>query len=227
VLVAFNDVTEQRRLQDDVARSRRELEVAYEELQSTVEELETTNEELQSTNEELETTNEELQSTNEELETMNEELQSTNEELETINDELRRRSSDLNRVNSFFDTVLRATGLGVIVVDSQGRVVVWDARAEELWGLRPEEALDRELRSLDIGLPVDALRPALRAALGPDAERSEVVVDARNRRGRPIGCRVSLMPLSVDDAGLDGGAIILVEAVATDGAKAQRGAEVP
>ena len=68
----------------------RELETAYEELQSTNEELETTNEELQSTVEELETTNEELQSTNEELETMNEELQSTNDELQTINDELRR-----------------------------------------------------------------------------------------------------------------------------------------
>ena len=75
----------------ELDRSRRELETAYEELQSTIEELETTNEELQSTNEELETTNEELQSTNEELETMNEELQSTNEELETMNDELRER----------------------------------------------------------------------------------------------------------------------------------------
>ncbi len=67
----------------------RQLETAYEELQSTNEELETTNEELQSTVEELETTNEELQSTNEELETMNEELQSMNDELQATNDELR------------------------------------------------------------------------------------------------------------------------------------------
>ena len=86
--VTFVDITRYKRLQRRLERSKRELETAYEELQSTVEELETTNEELQSTNEELETTNEELQSTNEELETMNEELQSTNEELETINDEL-------------------------------------------------------------------------------------------------------------------------------------------
>src|SRR5262245_6067197 len=80
--VIFSDVTRQRELQEELQRSRQELETAYEELQSTNEELETTNEELQSTVEELETTNEELQSTNEELETMNEELQSTNEELE-------------------------------------------------------------------------------------------------------------------------------------------------
>jgi two-component system, chemotaxis family, CheB/CheR fusion protein len=90
--VAYIDVTEPHRLQDQLATSKLELEQAYEELQSTVEELETTNEELQSTNEELESTNEELESTNEELETINEELQSSNKELETMNEELRHRT---------------------------------------------------------------------------------------------------------------------------------------
>ncbi len=101
--------------------SKRELESAYEELQSTVEELETTNEELQSTNEELETTNEELQSTNEELETMNEELQSTNEELETMNDELRDRALELDEVNAFLETILTRPGVAVVVLDAQPR----------------------------------------------------------------------------------------------------------
>jgi two-component system, chemotaxis family, CheB/CheR fusion protein len=94
--VAYIDVTEAHRLQDQLTGSKQELEEAYEELQSTVEELETTNEELQSINEELETTNEELQSSNEELETMNEELQSSNAELETMNEELRHRTGELN-----------------------------------------------------------------------------------------------------------------------------------
>src|SRR5262249_25602261 len=66
VSIAFHDITSLARLADEHDERKRELETAYEELQSTVEELETTNEELQSTNEELETTNEELQSTNEE-----------------------------------------------------------------------------------------------------------------------------------------------------------------
>jgi two-component system CheB/CheR fusion protein len=225
VVVAFNDVTEQRRLQNDVERSRRELEVAYEELQSTVEELETTNEELQSTNEELETTNEELQSTNEELETMNEELQSTNEELETMNDELRRRSLELKRVNSYFDAVLRATGVGVIVADMQGKVVLWDAVSEDLWGVRASEALESDLRSLDFGLPTEELRPALRAAIGPDGERTDLVVEARNRRGQPITCRVSVVPLDGESTELEAGAIMLVERVEGDGATASRAAE--
>ena len=96
VSIAFFDVTATRDLLDKVVQANRQLEAAYEELQSTNEELETTNEELQSTVEELETTNEELQSTNEELETMNEELQSTNDELHTINDTLRERCVELD-----------------------------------------------------------------------------------------------------------------------------------
>ncbi len=104
--VTFLDTTAAKRIADEHERSTRELETAYEELQSTNEELETTNEELQSTVEELETTNEELQSTNEELETMNEELQSTNEELETVNEELRERSEELKRVNTFLESIL-------------------------------------------------------------------------------------------------------------------------
>src|SRR5262249_19640805 len=111
--IIFQDITRQRRVEDELDTAKRELENAYEELQSTVEELETTNEELQSTNEELETTNEELQSANEELETMNEELQSTNEELETINDELRQRSLELNEVNAFLETILSSMGVAV------------------------------------------------------------------------------------------------------------------
>ncbi len=104
--ITFLDVTDNKRLKDNLQQSHRELETAYEELQSTNEELETTNEELQSTVEELETTNEELQSTNEELETMNEELQSTNEELETVNEELRQRGVELNQVNVFLESIL-------------------------------------------------------------------------------------------------------------------------
>ena len=113
-----------------------------EELQSTNEELETTNEELQSTVEELETTNEELQSTNEELETMNEELQSTNEELQTINDEARERSDQLDELNAFLESILTelAGGVGWWTAISRSE---WNRRAEDMWGLRPDEVRAR------------------------------------------------------------------------------------
>jgi two-component system CheB/CheR fusion protein len=207
--ISYVDVTEARRLQDQVETARRELEEAYEELQSTVEELETTNEELQSTNEELETTNEELQSTNEELETMNEELHSSNEELETMNDELRHRSIELNGLNAFLETILTTIGFAVVVLDRDQHVQVWNAQARELWGLTPDEVEDKHLFSLDIGLPVEGLRPQLRAAMAGDSEREEVVLNAVNRRGKAFDCRVTILPLGQSD-GNDGSGVILM-----------------
>jgi two-component system, chemotaxis family, CheB/CheR fusion protein len=212
VSVVFEDVSRYAAMQRELEGNRRDLELAYEELQSTIDELETTNEELQSANEELQTTNEELQSTNEELETMNEELQSTNEELETINDELRDRTSELNDVNELLETILTSLGLGVAVVDRQQRVLVWNDRAEDMWGLRTEEAVEHHLLSLDIGLPVEQLTAPLRAVIGGGSGREHADVEAVNRRGRAITCSTTILPLSAPSGDGDvRGAILLME----------------
>jgi two-component system CheB/CheR fusion protein len=210
--VTYTDVTAQLQLQNELHSSKRELENAYEELQSTVEELETTNEELQSTNEELETTNEELQSTNEELETMNEELQSTNEELETINDELRQRTLELNEVNAFLETILTSMGVAVVVLDRNLTVQVWNAHSAELWGLGSDEAEGENLLNLDLGLEVERLKAPLRDVLRDGGTRAELVLDATNRRGRSIACRIVALPLSMDGQGI-AGAVVLMEEV--------------
>jgi two-component system, chemotaxis family, CheB/CheR fusion protein len=213
VSIVFEDISRYSRLQHELEGNRRDLELAYEELQSTIDELETTNEELQSANEELQTTNEELQSTNEELETMNEELQSTNEELETINDELRDRTGELNNLNEFLEAILTSLGIGVAVLDRQQRVQIWNDRAEDLWGLRQDEAVEHHLLSLDIGLPTEQLASPLRSVLGGGSAREETVLEAVNRRGRAIECRTTIMPLL--SPGGDGqhvrGAILLME----------------
>jgi two-component system, chemotaxis family, CheB/CheR fusion protein len=188
--IIFTDTTRQHELQDELQRSRQELETAYEELQSTNEELETTNEELQSTVEELETTNEELQSTNEELETMNEELQSTNEELETVNEELRQRSVDLARSNVFLSSILRSVPLGVVVMNAELQVELWNDVAVDMWGLRQDEVKGRSFLGLDIGLPVERLRePLFRLLESPD-RAAELTVNGTNRRGRSMAVRV-------------------------------------
>jgi two-component system CheB/CheR fusion protein len=211
-LISFDDITRYKRLQEELKHSNEELETAYEELQSTNEELETMNEELQSTIEELETTNEELQSTNEELETMNEELQSTNEELQTINEELRRRSVELNRTNSFLASILASLRGAVAVVDQELQVLIWNHKAEDLWGLRVEEALGRHLLNLDIGLPVERLSRSLRECLSGESQHAEGVLEATNRRGRTIQCRVTETPL-VGAPGQIDGVILLMEEV--------------
>ncbi|KJK35383.1 hypothetical protein UK23_42930 [Lentzea aerocolonigenes] len=210
VSVVFHDVTAARRLLEDLEYANRQLESAYEELQSTNEELETTNEELQSTVEELETTNEELQSTNEELETMNEELQSTNDELQTINDALRERSTELDHVNEFLESILTSLRAGVVVLDLQMRVLAWNRGAEELWGVRRDEAEGEHLLNLDIGLPVAELRHVVRSALSDAAFMDEVKVSAVNRRGRDVRIRVVCSSLR-GNGGEPGGAILVME----------------
>jgi len=207
--ISFLDVTKYRQLRDDLERSNHDLEHAYEELQSLNEELETTNEELQSTNEELETTNEELQSTNEELETMNEELQSTNDELQMINDVLRLRSEELDTTRAFAASTLRSLGRAVVVVDADLRVQVWGPGAEDLWGLRSDEATGRAFAELDIGLPVADIMPVLERTLVGQPARSEAVADAMNRRGRPVRMMVECLLLR-DDEGAQRGVIVVM-----------------
>jgi two-component system CheB/CheR fusion protein len=192
--VIFEDVTRYRQLQSELEYANRQLETAYEELQSTNEELETTNEELQSTVEELETTNEELQSTNEELETMNEELQSMNDELHSGNDELRQETESVSSRNDLLSTVLASLRSGVTVLDEEYRVVSWNASAEDLWGVREDEALGQTLADLDIGLPVERLTALLRPDVG-DGDHRELTVPAVNRRGRSIQVHVTVSPL--------------------------------
>jgi two-component system CheB/CheR fusion protein len=211
VSISFTDVTVHRALEDDLERARRELETAYEELQSTVEELETTNEELQSTNEELETTNEELQSTNEELETMNEELQSTNEELETMNDELRERTDETLRANSFLGSVLSSVHQAVVVVDRELRILTWNRLATDMLGLLSEEVEGEHLLGLDIGLPVGELGVPLRRVLAGD-DTENVHVGGHNRRGHPVDYEVQFDPLRGSEDSSIVGVILMLTA---------------
>ena len=210
VAVTFIDVSLSRRLQEELEHSNRDLETAYEELQSTNEELETTNEELQSTIEDLETTNEELQSTNEELETMNAELHSTNEELQTINDELRMRTGELDEVNDFLESMLVSQRGGLVVIDRDLRITVWNDQSGELWGLRPDEAPGQHFLNLDIGLPVEELRQPIRTILSGESEHETLMLTATNRRGKEFNCQVSLSPLVNRDRQING-VILLME----------------
>jgi len=226
VSVSFVDVSLAKRLRSDLEQAKHELETAYEELQSTNEELETTNEELQSTVEELETTNEELQSTNEELETMNEELQSTNEELQSTNDEIRVRSEELNEVNGFLESILTSLRAAVVVVDADLKVLVWNERAEDMWGLREDEARGKHILGLDVGLPIERLKQPMRSVLTDGNGHESLKLEAINRRGRPIEVHVTTTPLRTRTKGVRGVILVIEDGdqPAADGDDARAGA---
>ncbi len=210
ISVSFTDVTRYRQLSEELQTTSLEMETAYAEIQSANEEMETTNEELQSTVEELETTNEELHSMNEELETTSEEVQSINEELRTVNVMLSQRSQELNHANAYMERILTSLRGGVVVLDADLRVQSWNAQSSELWGLRPEEVQGLRFETLDIGLPAEPLLPPMRACLSGTASYRELMLDARNRRGQPFTCRITLSPLLGAERDIQG-VILLAE----------------
>ena len=208
ITLTFADVTHHHQLQEKLQRFSENLETAYEELQSA--------------NEELETTNEELQAANEEMETVNEELRSTNEEMQATNDRLRHSETGFAQSNVFMNTILSTLRVAMAVVGPDLEIQVWNQLAEELWGLRRDEVLGKSFAELDIGLPIgELLEPIRERSRGSGAATHEVVVDAINRRGRKLVCRVLLTPLT-PGTGIDRGVCILME----DAASSNRGDEV-
>lgn len=134
---------------------------------------------------------------------MNEELQSTNAELEAINTELQNRTEAHDRVNTFLHAILSGLSVGVVVLDPELRVTVWNPHAQDQWGVRSDEVEGRPLADLDINLPVDDLIPRLRSILSGELSEHEETIQATNRRGRSISCRMVATPLSAD-GGPDG-----------------------
>ena len=182
VSITFNDVTAQVNLQEKLEHSNMELEIAMGELMSS----------------------------NEELETTNEELHSTSEELEGITVQARQHSEELDRVNRLLETIISSLRGGVIVVDRELCILAWNQRSEDTWGVRSTEALGVSLFALDIGLPVDQLQSDIQSILDGENEHMDIRMEAVNRRGKKISCRLNLYPLVSEEDGI-GGVILIVE----------------
>ena len=137
---------------------------------------------------------------------MNDELHSTNEELRTTTDEV-------GALNRFMNGVLSSFRVGVVVVDPELRILAWNDAAEDLWGIREDEARGQHLLGLDIGLPVVELQPLLRHQVVGDGEPHETVeLDAVNRRGRQVRVRVTVSAFR-HVPGERGGAVVLMDPI--------------
>jgi two-component system CheB/CheR fusion protein len=104
---------------------------------------------------------------------------------------------------------------------------VWNRQAEEMWGLRADEVEDTPFEALDIGLPVAALRLAVRASIDGRVSSEEVVVDAVNRRGRAIRCRVTVSPFTEGDRRVNGAVLVMEEIADLAAARVERGSADP
>jgi two-component system CheB/CheR fusion protein len=114
-----------------------ELHRTKAQLQDTIEHSETSTEELKASNEELQAINEELRSATEELETSKEELQSVNEELITVNFELKNKVEEAGKVNDDLQNLITSTDIATIFVDRNKRIKRYTPHAAKLFNLIP------------------------------------------------------------------------------------------
>jgi two-component system CheB/CheR fusion protein len=131
-----------------------------------------------------------------------------------VNGQLRDRSKELDRANVLLEGILASLGAGAVVVDRNLDVLTWNRRAEELWGLRRDEIRGQSFLKVEIGLPVSQVLEPLRSCLsGVPASgvpaSTELTVEAVDRRGRKILCRVTVTALIA--AGEVQGAIMLMD----------------
>jgi two-component system CheB/CheR fusion protein len=91
----------------------------------------------------------------------------------------------------------------VAVLDEDLRVDVWSRGAEDLWGVRSEEVVGTPFLDLDIGLSLGGLEDSIRSVAG-GVGVLEKVVEAVDRRGKALRCRVVCQPLLSQEMSLTG-----------------------
>jgi two-component system CheB/CheR fusion protein len=114
---------------DDLEEELRKSKI---QLQNAIEELETGNEELQASNEELLASNEELQSTNEEL-------QSVNEELYTVNTEMQIKNKDLTDLHNDMVNLLASTQIATLFLDRKQNIRKFTPSINTLFNLNDND----------------------------------------------------------------------------------------
>jgi len=123
--------------------------------------------------------------------------------------QLRVKANELDRMREFSENILESLNDGIAVVNRDDRVLRWNRRLEELYGLRHEEAAGRPLADiLDDGF-FEVLRSARRES--PDgAAVYRVPLRTRHALPRSVLVNVATTPLR-DAAGAIAGTILIVE----------------
>jgi two-component system CheB/CheR fusion protein len=174
-------------------------------LQDTIEHSETSNEELKASNEELQASNEELRSATEELETSKEELQSVNEELVTVNYELKTKVEEAGKVNDDLQNLITSTDIATIFVDRGRRIKRYTPHAAELFNLIPG----------DVGRPLHDITHRLDyAELAADATASFETLRAAEREVRSDDGRwfiARILPYRTGQDRIDGAVLTFID----------------
>jgi hypothetical protein len=123
--------------------------------------------------------------------------------------QLRIKADELDRLREFSENILESLNDGLAVVNRDDRVVRWNRRLEELYGLRHEAAVGRRLDEILDPPFFDVLRNARRDS--PDgAAVYRVPLETRHPSPRSMLVNAATTPLR-DAAGATAGTILIIE----------------
>ena len=123
--------------------------------------------------------------------------------------QLRVKADELERMRQFSENILESLNDGLAAVDRDDRVVRWNRRLEELYGLRHEAAVGRSIDEIFDGAFLDVVRSTRReSAEGGACYR--VPLSTRHEPPRRLLVNVATTPLR-DSDGAVAGSIVVVE----------------
>jgi PAS domain S-box-containing protein len=123
--------------------------------------------------------------------------------------QLRVKADELDRMREFSENILESLNDGIAVLDRNDRVVRWNRRLEELYGVRHEHAVGRRLDQLfDTGFS-DVVRSA-RSDSPDGAAFYRVPIATRHEPARRLLVNVATTPLRDSDAAV-AGTVLIVE----------------
>ena len=123
--------------------------------------------------------------------------------------ELRVKADELERLREFSENILESLNDGLAVVNRDDRIIRWNRRLEELYGVRHEEAVARRLDEIFEPAFLEVLRSARRES--PEgAAFYRVPVLTRHGAPRRLLVNVTTTPLR-DSEGAIAGSIVIIE----------------
>ncbi len=127
--------------------------------------------------------------------------------------QLRMKAEELDRMREFSENILESLNDGLVVLNREDRVVRWNRRLEELYGVRHEQAVDRHINEIfDEGF-FDTLRAARRDS--PDgAAIYRVPLMTRHEPARRVLINLATTPLRDSDSAI-AGTIVVIEDISS------------
>lgn len=127
--------------------------------------------------------------------------------------QLRTKAEEVERMRQFSENILESLNDGLAVLDRNGRVVRWNRRLEELYGLRHEDAVARLLDDLFDAAVVDMVRSSSHDAPEGSAYY-RVPLTTRHDPARRLLVNIAATPLR-DAHGAIAGTIVICEDISS------------